>query len=309
MAFHLYLAGGDSPSLRQPIQKLGCDRLFSQLNDRRGIKNHIEHLQNGGTGRLFIDSGAYTAHTKGTELDVDEYINYLNEIEQYCEIYAQVDYIPGVFGQPKSKEDQLSAPEKSWENYNYMRPKMSNPDKLLPVYHQGEDIKWLKTMLETTFDGQHVPYIGLSCSKDISHTEWPLWFDEVFHTIKTSSNPNVKTHAFGVTSLKYIPQYPFTSSDSTSWLKFAAYGVLLTHQWGNLRISDRGTNSPEHIVNQPPEAQKLLTDYIESKGFTLDEVINEHTARSVMNAIYYKDWVDNFEYAGRQVFKNNLFEF
>ena len=57
--------------------------------------------------QISIDSGAFSVHTKGIELDVDEYINYINSIDDDIHIFAQVDKIPGEFGKEKTKEQIL----------------------------------------------------------------------------------------------------------------------------------------------------------------------------------------------------------
>lgn len=306
MSLILYFAGGGSTEVNSYMDSLKCDRLFSQLNDRKAIANQIESFKKGESGRIFIDSGAYTAHTKGTELDVDEYINYLNDIEPYVEVYAQVDEIAGTFGQPKDPKEVAEAPGISWENYLYMRPKLKNPDKLMPVFHQGEDFKWLENMLETTFDGNHVAYIGISCSKDISYTEWPKWFDEVFYTIKSSSNPNVKTHAFGMTSLKLLPLYPFTSADSTSWVKFAAYGTAVT-KYGPIGVSEGRIHEPDHILHFPVEHQQELRNHFKESGFDLDVISTNNNERNKWNVHYYKTWVDRYQYKGGNFVRSSFF--
>ena len=120
MSLTLYFAGGGTKEVSDYMNNMRCDRLYSQLLDRKAISNQIEAIKNNNSGKLFIDSGAYTAHTKGTKIDVDEYINYLNDIHEYCTVYAQVDHIAGRFGQPKDPKEVEAAPGISWENYNYM---------------------------------------------------------------------------------------------------------------------------------------------------------------------------------------------
>ena len=146
----LYMAGSTFKGLDEWLQEKGYNKLLSQENDRRIIATWIEAKRKGqaSNSKLFIDSGAFSAHTKGVEIDVDEYIEYLNANDDAFTIYAQVDKIPGRFGQPKTREQKLEAPKISWENYLYMVDKLKSPKKLLPVFHQGEDFKWLHNILE-----------------------------------------------------------------------------------------------------------------------------------------------------------------
>ena len=234
MAFNLYFAGSQCKEADELMVKLNCNRLFSQENDRKNISNWQNYKHSRRTqykGNIFIDSGAFSVHTKGIELDVDEYINYINSIDDDIHIFAQVDKIPGEFGKEKTKEQILEAPKLSWDNYLYMKEKVVSRDKLLPIFHQGEDFKWLHNMLEYTHeDGSHIDYIGISPANDKSSKEKEIFIHKCFNIIKKSSNPSVKTHAFGMTSKWILERYPFTSADSTSWLMTGANGNIMTEE-------------------------------------------------------------------------------
>ena len=247
--FNLYFAGSDNPAWREYLIAKKGNRLASWINDRNVIDAWI---QNKAKGKLFIDSGAFSAHTVGKEVDVDKYIEFLNSIDDYVHIAAQVDKIPGVFRQAKTRKQCLEAPLMSWENYLYMRERVKSPDKILPVFHQNEDFDWLLTMLETKFEGKHIPYIGVSPANDRSTKEKNEWFETVFRLIGQSSNPNVKTHAFGMTSLPVLERYPFTSADSTSWIMTGANGGIMTPN-GTVVISDKQKDNPQHILHQTKE--------------------------------------------------------
>lgn len=181
MGFDLYFAGAQWLGLDDWIIKNKCCRLQSQLLDRSRIQ-YI--LDNNFEGKLFIDSGAYTAYTRNKQVDVDEYISYVNGIDSHLTIFAQVDKIPGQHGKEKTVEEIKEAPKLSWNNYLYMRERVISPDKLLPVFHRREDWKYLEQMLETTFNGRHIPYIGIAATTDSSTKEKQDWFKKVFHIIK-----------------------------------------------------------------------------------------------------------------------------
>lgn len=250
MAFNLYFAGSQCKEADELMVKLNCNRLFSQENDRKNISNWQNYKHSRRTqykGNILIDSGAFSVHTKGIELDVDEYIEYINSIDKDIHIFAQVDKIPGEFGKQKTKEQILEAPALSWKNYLYMKDKVNSRDKLLPIFHQGEDFKWLHNILEYTHDdGSHISYIGISPANDKSAKEKEIFIHKCFNIIKKSSNPNVKTHAFGMTSRWILEQYPFTSADSTSWLMTGANGSIMT-PYGIILVSQNKLNDPSHI--------------------------------------------------------------
>lgn len=295
MAFDLYFAGAKNKAADEYLLAHNGNRLQSQLLDRGNIKDWVANKS--ADSKLFIDSGAYTAYTQGISIDVDAYIEYLNSITDSCTVFAQLDTIPGQMGKPKTREERLAAPRLSWENYLYMRQRLQEPKKLIPIFHQGEDFSWLRNMLEWTDEnGEHIPYIGVSPAADLPGLE--NFLDTSFDIIEQSSNPNVKTHAFGMTQLKLLEMYPYTSADSTSWKLSAAMGSIYT-PWGLVYVSDRGKHEKNYVLNQPVEAQKTLCAYIEACGYTFNDVANFDTVRYIMNIKYLMNWAEKYKFRGR----------
>lgn len=253
------------------------DSLVSQL-DRGSIKKVIELKKQGLVNRLFIDSGAYSFHTGRAKLDVDEYIDYLNSIDDYIEVCAQVDTIPGKFGQPKSREDYEESAKKSWDNYLYMRDKLKSPKKLTPVFHYGESEAALKRMLDwTDSNGDHIDYIGVSPANDSSQSTKNTYMASVYDIIKHSSNPNVKTHLYGMTSLDALSKYPCYSADSVSHRLLTGYAKIVSYNFGVVSVSKRSRTSK---VKSNQSFLDVSDDYnldvlkkeIEDMGFTLEEI-------------------------------------
>lgn len=270
---NLYFAGASHNLASKWINELQLNRLFSQELNRPEVAKMIELKKSGEyTGKIFIDSGAFTAHTKGITVDVDEYIEYLNGITEYIECFAQVDCIPGQFGKPKTQEQLAEAPKLSWENYLYMRPKLKQPEKLLPIYHQGEHVKWLRNMLEWADEnGNHIPYIGISPANDKSQKEKDAFIHMCFNEIKRSSNPKVKTHAFGMTNLATLTAFSFTSGDSSSWVQTAVNGGIMS-KFGVIGMSALSKNSNSYKGKSLHDRQ-VIADYIASEGFDVNNLI------------------------------------
>jgi len=305
MGFELYFAGSLNKDTEQYLKEAGCNRLASQLNDKNVIADWCSMTDR--PGHLFIDSGAFSAHTIGSEVDVDAYITYLNSIDEQVEIFAQVDKIPGEFRKIKTALQCQEAPELSWNNYLYMRSKVNSPDKLLPIFHQNEDFKWLKQILEwRSPEGNLIPYIGISPANDKSPKEKQAWMDSVFQIIRDSSNPKVKTHAFGMTSLRLLEMYPFYSADSTTWIMVGANGSIMS-EYGILVLSEKQMNSPNHICHLPKDKLEHLEKYVISKGFTLEGMYTRYQDRISFNIRYLKDWADNYKYIGTDKYKKSLF--
>src|SRR5574344_286433 len=305
MAFSLYLASYDDNKIMNDAWENDWPLLYSQINNRGCIINRLSAPTN---GKLLIDSGAHSAHTKGITLDLKE------NIDKFT-LYVQVDKIPGVYRMPKTAKDWLEAPQLSWENYLYMREKSKDPSKLVPVFHQGEDLKWLRNMLDYTFsDGSHIPYIGLSPRGDVSLKAKYDCSAECFATIQNSSNPNVKTHAFGATSLEMLERLPYTSADSTTWVLVSAFGQVwmpncidgdINGVGIKLGVSEENRSHPtatQTYWEQPAKIKKKLDDYFESIGTNIEELSVSHSARALASAKYVQNWANNYEYKGLKSF-------
>lgn len=289
--FQLYFAGGYVRQSEEYLMEHNCNRLVSQYWSRSIIKGWIRGRQEQNKhGRLFIDSGAFTAHTKGFDLDIDEYIQYVNGIDDEVHLFAQVDTIPGTFGVKRTNEDIKLAPKLTWENYLYMWDRVISPHKLMPVFHQEEEYKWLENMLEWRDKyGRPIPYIGLAPSKDKSVAIKEAYIEDCFRIIRNSSNPNIKTHALGMTSLDILERHPFTSADSTSWILSASFGSIHS-AWGNIPVSDRVDVGKDHYLNMSDNAQKDLEEYVRSKGFELDVLKEDYASRIQYNIQFLMDW-------------------
>ena len=304
--FNIYFAGSYQSKVDEEIMKRGGNRLFSQLNDRNGLKRWIPFKQGGAPNKLFIDSGAFSAHTKDSEVDVDAYITYVNENEGMFDVIAQVDTIPGKFRQPKTRQQIIEAPESSWQNYLYMRERVKDVHCLTPIFHQGEDFKHLKRMLETTFDGKHIEYIGISPANDVQTKDKKKWFEQVYQIIRDSSNPNVKTHAYGMTSFEALEQYPIYSADSTSWLMNAANGAIMTPK-GTIFTSEMKKRDSGHWTNLSQADKEWILDHVKSCGIEMSDLETDYKARELFNVMYVLEWANNYQFKGTQRYQRRLF--
>lgn len=263
------------------------DILITQL-DRSAIKKAIEWKKDGFCRWLFIDSGAFSVHTGKASTTADEYLDYLNSIDEFIDVCAQLDTIPGTFGQPKSKEDYEQSAKKSWENFLYMRSHMKSPHKLMPVFHFGEDFSALQNMLNWRDEnGDLLDYIGISPANDASQEDKNAYLQNVADVIASSINPHVKTHLYGMTSLDALSKYPCYSADSISHRLIAGYAKILSAEFGIISVSkkSRTTKSKSNmsfVETADAYNMKKLTDEIESLGFTLEQIQESSSARVVM---------------------------
>ena len=292
--FNLYFAG--AATVDDLLQDLGCKRLFSQFNDKSSIKRWIEDWDK--TGRrhtLFVDSGAYTARTKGVEIDLDKYIEYLNENKGRFEVIAPLDVIPN-----ESKESQLAAPEKSWQNYLIMKERVIDSDKVIPAFHLGEDFKYLQQILDSNAEYMAMGGMAGRTAKARIH-----WYEKCFRIIQQSKNPNIKIHAFGMTSLTLLETYPFYSADSTSWLLSASMGNLLTSN-GTLYVGS-DYNRPNNIKRYPVAVEEMIKAKCRYYSLEYDKLSEDYKEREKYNVCFFKEWADNYKFKGTKIYRRTLF--
>lgn len=287
-----YFSGAYNQKLKR---ELNIDQLFSQFLERKLIIQTIEYKREHPeyTAKIMVDSGAFTAYTKGVTLDVDDYISFLNEYGDDLEVFVACDSVPD----PANVDTSFA--DKTWENYLYMyerlRPEIRH--KLIPVFHYGEDFKHLVRMLEYVHeDGSHLNYIGLAISLEGTTKVRINWANECRKIIESSSNPNVKTHAFGVGVKSVLDYINVTSTDATSWVKRAAFGMIAVND-KSIVISDvkEEQMDSKHLLQQSKAYQEAILKVIEDRGFTLEELKTDTYARAKFNIIDTLEWVGNLK--------------
>lgn len=247
---------------------------------------------------LFLDSGAYSAWSRGVSISLEEYAQFILDRPGVFSVVANLDVIPGSWGVVPSQQEIDESAGKGWENY-YALKKLLAPTGLVPmhIYHQGEDIKWLKKLMEES------GYFGVSPGNDRTTVEKIQWLDEVFdYLCDDLGRPMFKAHGFGVTALEILYRFPWYSVDSTSWIltgRFGAVFVPLRDQVHKITFSNRSpkiTETGEHFNNFSLAEQQVILKYIESKGFTPTELSEDYIKRDEINIEFFldleKNWVE-----------------
>lgn len=210
-------------------------------------------------------------------------------------MYACLDVIPGAPGRSATAKEREEAAAESWDNYLYMKTAGLDP---LPVYHYGEDPKWLDNMIS-----YGCTYIGLGGLVGIPSEMRRLWLDRVFTKITDEAgNALIKTHGFGMTSLPLIFRYPWYSVDSTSWIKASMTGMVYLPQVldgkfrfdrtpMNCSVSDRSPTQSEggkHANTFSPRMRGILDKWLAECGKTYEDVSTNYQHRATCNAMFFK---------------------
>lgn len=293
MAFDFYFAGTQCTEADDLIQKLNANVLKSYVNDKKEILKWFERKRNGWQGKLMIDNGEFTFHRKGGSLNIDEYIQWLNDNDECIDYAIALDKIPGRWGHVKTREEIAQAPEQTWNNYCYMYERVKSPKKLLPVFHQYDNFKWLEQILKSGMP----EYICLSGNKELTNKQREDWYETCYSYIY-KLNPNVKVHCLGSATLQNAERFPFTSMDATSWIMTGANGSILTdvgvvYVGTAIKLSDIERQAVEKIVSK--------------YGLTVDDVITNYKARMVANVNYLYEKSLSTEFKNKRSTNRRLF--
>lgn len=274
--------------------------------------------------RLMVDSGAFSAWSKGKIIKIDEYIEFIKRNHEVVdpERIVNLDIIlggresilsdkmteegiglnealekyrdRGMYINKSNPEEFEEACKKGFENYYYMKEKLQPyfDGKVDPihVFHQGDDFKWLHKMLK------ECTYIGVSPNNDETDDSKDKWLMECFKMIQ-EENPNIKTHAFGVTSKRLLEKFPYTTADSSSWALTSAFGSILT-PIGRFVVSDESKGKAGHIDMFPLEIQKKVDEYIRQFGFGLDIVRKKYKYRNIINIFFFTQMEEEIRKSG-----------
>lgn len=310
MGFDLYIVAGTGLDEIQFLLERGFNGLFSQKYRRSAISRWISYADEypDKVGKLFIDSSAYGAWTQGAEINIDEYIKFLNDNSGKFAVIASLDVIPGTKGEPSTRQQVQEACEKSWENYLYMYDRMIDKNELIPVFHVGEPWDALHRILEYRHaDGSPIQYMGLGGLVGVPKKDRVKWLDTVWDIILNSSNPNIKTHAFGVTMIDLLERYPFASADSSSATRIGIVGNIMT-SYGVINLS-RKVGGIAAFKKLPEEAQEVLIRLIDEANLdiTIEELVDSQTYKLMLNYYYLANWAATYNYQGRAQKQRRLF--
>ena len=199
----LYYVGKADNKIKSYMKKLKANRLLSYVLDKKEIINSL----NDGIP-IFMDSGAFSAFTKGKKIDIDEYIEFINFYGDKLKLIASLDVI--------------NEPLKSYNNYEYIYDKINYKDKLIPCFHLGEPLEYLDRYLED-LKVKYLAIGGLAINKKNQNRNV---IEGIVNYIR-NKNKTIKIHLFGISNVDLIKNLDITSIDSSTWIRRAIYGDIL----------------------------------------------------------------------------------
>ena len=296
MSFDLYFAGLQALELDEYLSSKNAHRLFSYADKPKKRLQMFHDTQS----KIFMDSGAFGVAHSNKEITIDEYIKFINETPR-VNLFACLDVIP--WPQLDTHTAKESA-EKSWENYIYMleHVKLEYKDKIVPVYHYGEDFKYLYQILKG-YNGYKPKYIAYGGRGGVHTNKLYESLDQFFKIIK-EEYPEVKTHAFGITVLKLLEKYPFTSCDSTSYLKTAVNGSIYVECFTKtIKISKQTIKDPLNYLHLNDHLKEIIEKEVKQYGYTIEELQESFRSRFKFNIDYFLRWQKKYKFEQKDSIK------
>ncbi|MDB4442108.1 hypothetical protein N9219_01660 [bacterium] len=243
---------------------------------------------------VMTDSGAYSVLKKKAKINLEDYIQYLQDN------WDVIDHAISL--------DRISDGKKSYDNYMAMR---SEGLPVVPVYHLGTDLNYLYAYLDMA------DYVGISLHKDTDPKKQIPELDDLweYHLTDRDRFPIARCHLFGVSSVPVISRYAWYSFDNTAWWRVPGYGGLYLAESDNgipdynviptsLPVSSGSSHKSNYLQNQSGDSRRYYQARITSAAlqFELNHDLDDHMTRYAISlAHYYKvadrqqDWRRPFE--------------
>jgi hypothetical protein len=234
----------------------------------------VEQMRADGA-KVFLDSGAFSAHTLGVTIPIEEYCEY---IKRNMDILRIEDGVVMA-----SVLDGIGDPLQTWRNQLVMEAYGAKP---LPCFHFGEDSRYLDWYTE------RYDYITIGGMVGKSTDSLIKWLDRIWekNLVDGSGNAKIKVHAFGITSVTIMERYPWYSCDSSSWIQSAAFGSIVSPDYGPLSVSTKSPSRHDfgrHVTTLSDPEKDHVLKMLEDQGFTLERLSTVYESRAAYNLWSY----------------------
>jgi hypothetical protein len=146
-------------------------------------------------------------------------------------------------------------------------------------------------------------YFGVSKTGDTGEVMSRL--DRIFTKLcDKNGHCKWKIHGFGITSPQMMSRYPWYSVDSSSWIKYGAYGMAILFTKGkfmSIGMSDRKltlwAKKGQHYNNLNPSERKIWDTEMERRGITRDGLQDNRTRDlwNIESFLQFEDWFKDKE--------------
>lgn len=231
-----------------------------------------------------IDSGAHSLYHKNVHNGSHDFSYYeTKEFWDYVDAYAACIKENEHLVDTYVSVDVIYNPELSWKVLKYLEE--THDLHPLPVFHPGEPFSWLQKYCD------NYEYFGIGgLGQTTTKSRWKAVVgDPAWEMICDSKGmPRNKVHGFAMTSPDLIIEFPYFSVDSTSWMQFGKYGLIIVPKFKGgkyiyeesphiISVSARKKKKTEaeHFEHLPKLEQHHILQYLEMKGIPMGKSILE----------------------------------
>ena len=229
------------------------------------------------TGKqVFLDSGAYSAFTKGVDVSLDDYCQY---IKDNADIILTEDNVLLA-----SVLDTVGDPLKTWQYQNAMERQGVIP---LPCFHYGDDERYLAEYIKK------YEYITLGGMVPVNNKVLKIWLDRIWEKYLSdgSGNARLKVHGFGLMAENFLQAYPWHSVDSATWVQRGFNGMILGHTLNGFVLPDlyiakqnpRTKVDGAHYDSMLDTHREIYKKDIEQRGYSPERISTRYEARWAYN--------------------------
>lgn len=235
-----------------------------------GKQKYVDEMR-ADNAQIFLDSGAFSAFTLGVKLSVEEYCGYIN---RNLDIVRKEDGVVMA-----SVLDGIGDPLQTYRNQLEMELRGCKP---LPCFHAGEDERYLEHYV------RNYEYITLGGMVGSSTKQLSVWLDRMWERYLTdgSGRAKIKVHGFGITAIPLMERYPWYSCDSSSWIQSAAFGSIVTAEYGPLSVSEKSParhDAGQHVTTLSSIEQDHVLQMLERQGFSYERLSTVYESRAAYN--------------------------
>jgi hypothetical protein len=305
---YFFSGAGGRVDMRARITERISHRLFSCHKEYLPVLRSWAPFMLDGTREWMLDSGAFTAWTRGAIVSLDElkrtYESLLSEYESRTKAVwlINLDVIPGEPGRTAEEDEVKAAIEQSDVNYHQLRASFG--ERVLPVFHQGEPTARLEEVKEIS-DG----YICLSPRNDVGEKHRAKWAQEMHQHTR-----GVRTHGLAATGSAMMENSAWHSVDSARWVQQAGFGSVAILLNGKLNMVFMSDQSPQqrkvggrHFNTFTPGERDAIAARIELAGATVEDVLADASWRGLVNVHETLNWLEQ-KGAGSSTIQQGLFE-
>jgi hypothetical protein len=270
-------------------------RLLSMHKAFKGnTKNwcEVSHHPKSAMKEVMLDSGAFTAFTKGHKVTLSElvasYDDTLAKLKPGLQVWMiNLDVIPGAYGRvatPKEIDDALAESDD-----NFKKLKKRYGDRVLPVYHQTEPHSRLVEICKQNW------FVAAGFRQDFSEEHRIRCAEEV---LEYAHAKGIEVHGLATTGYKMLRRAPFDTVDSASWLYTAAMGgIHFVDERGNLGDIAVSQESPlqrdarRHFRTVTATEQDWIRARVGEAGATIEQAESDLSWRTIINAHQMREWL------------------